>query len=177
VVVFPRTGKGREVRGGPRRPSFQPSTSCFGLPGRLVPCRRHPGAFSSPWSAGTSVKSFQLFTLKTGEKQRGRPGVMAGIAPAISARFHIGFSRGVPMYSSNQKRYYSPPFSEVSAVSVRRLAWALGLSMPRAVDHVVGLLPSLFPSGVVCLSCKDNTKCQSCAFSQQSAAASTVPAV
>ncbi|MDR1443585.1 MAG: hypothetical protein LBI94_01785, partial [Treponema sp.] len=28
--------------------------------------------------------------------------------------------------------------------------------------------------GVVCLSCKDNTKCQSCAFGQQSA---TTPAV
>jgi hypothetical protein len=81
------------------------------------------------------------------------------------------------MYTS-QKRFYSPQFSEVSAVSVRRLAWALGLSMPKAVDQVVGLLPSLFSPGVVCLACKDNTKCQSCAFfGQQAAAAPAVPAV
>jgi hypothetical protein len=73
----------------------------------------------------------------------------------------------------NQKRFYSPQFSEVSAVSVRRLAWSLGVSMPRAVDQVVGLLPSLFSPGVVCLACKDNTKCKSCAFSQQPA---SVPA-
>jgi hypothetical protein len=70
----------------------------------------------------------------------------------------------------NQKRFYSPQFSEVSAVSIRRLAWALHVSMPKAVDQVVGLLPSIFSPGVVCLSCKDNTKCQSCAFGQQPAA-------
>jgi hypothetical protein len=70
----------------------------------------------------------------------------------------------------NQKRFYSPQFSEVSAVSVRRLAWSLGVSMPKAVDQVVGLLPSLFSPGVVCLACKDKTKCRSCAFGQQAAA-------
>jgi hypothetical protein len=77
----------------------------------------------------------------------------------------------------NQKRFYSPQFSEVSAVSVRRLAWSLGISMPKAVDQVVGLLPSLFSPGVVCLSCKDNTKCQSCAFGQQAAAEKAASAV
>jgi hypothetical protein len=91
--------------------------------------------------------------------------------------FYRVFKGCTIMYPTTQKRFYSPQFSEVSAISVRRLAWSLGLSMPRAVDHVVGLLPSLFPSGVVCLSCKDNTKCQSCACSPQSAAASAVPAV
>jgi hypothetical protein len=70
----------------------------------------------------------------------------------------------------NQKRYYSPQFSALSAVSVRRLAWSLGVSMPKAVDQVVALLPSLFSPGVVCLSCKDNTKCQLCAFSRHPAA-------
>jgi hypothetical protein len=45
----------------------------------------------------------------------------------------------------------------MSAVSVRRLAWSLGVSMPKAGDQVVSLLPSLFPPGVVCLTCKDNT--------------------
>jgi hypothetical protein len=80
------------------------------------------------------------------------------------------------MYA-NQKRYYSPQFSEMSAVSVRRLAWSLGVSMPKAVDQAVSLLPSLFSPGVVCLACKDNTKCKSCAFSRQPAAEQAAPAV
>jgi hypothetical protein len=80
------------------------------------------------------------------------------------------------MYA-DEKRFYSPQFSEVSAVSVRRLAWSLGVSMPKAVDQVVGLLPSLFSPGVVCLACKDNTKCKSCAFGQQAAAVPAAPAV
>jgi hypothetical protein len=73
------------------------------------------------------------------------------------------------MYA-NQKRFYSPQFSEISAVSVRRLAWSLGVSMPKAVDQVVNALPSIFSPDTVCLSCKDQTKCKSCAFSQQPAA-------
>jgi hypothetical protein len=65
---------------------------------------------------------------------------------------------------------YSPQFSPQATVSVRRLAWALGLTMPKAVDHLVGLLPSLFSPGVVCAACKDNSKCNACAFNQQAPA-------
>jgi hypothetical protein len=74
------------------------------------------------------------------------------------------------MYTNYEKRYYSPPFSELSAVSVRRLAWFLHVPMSKAVDQVTSLLPSLFSPGVVCPACKDNTKCKVCAFSQQAAA-------
>jgi hypothetical protein len=81
------------------------------------------------------------------------------------------------MYANDQKRYYSPQFSEMSAVSIRRLAWSLGLSMPKAVDQVVSLLPSLFSPGSVCLACKDQTKCKACAFSRQPAAEQAAPAV
>jgi recombinational DNA repair protein RecR len=80
------------------------------------------------------------------------------------------------MYTS-QKRFYSPQFSEISAVSVRRLAWSLGVSMPKAVDQLVSLLPSLFSPGAVCLSCQDQTKCKACAFCQQAAAEEAVAAV
>jgi hypothetical protein len=77
----------------------------------------------------------------------------------------------------SQKRFYSPQFSELSAISVRRIAWSLGVSMPKAVDQVVNLLPSLFSPGVVCLACKDTTKCKSCIFGQQPAAVPATPAV
>ncbi|MDR2542783.1 MAG: hypothetical protein LBC80_04960 [Treponema sp.] len=74
------------------------------------------------------------------------------------------------MNNTTNKRYYSPQFSETAAVSVRRLAWALGVSMPKAVDQMVNLLPSLFSPSIICPQCKDKTKCNQCGFNQQSAA-------
>ena len=68
------------------------------------------------------------------------------------------------MQPTNNKRFYSPRFSELAAVSVRRLAWAIGKPMPKAVDHMVTLLPSLVDPSKVCLACKDTTKCQNCVF-------------
>ncbi|MDR1250217.1 MAG: SARP family transcriptional regulator [Treponema sp.] len=71
---------------------------------------------------------------------------------------------------------YTPQFSPLATVSVRRFAWALGLTMPKAVDRIVALLPTLVSPAVVCAACKDNSKCHSCAFHQQDAAAPAVPA-
>jgi len=68
------------------------------------------------------------------------------------------------MNNTSNKRYYSPQFSALAAVSVRRVAWALNVSMPAAVDHIVRLLPRLGGSEKVCLSCKDKTKCGLCIF-------------
>jgi hypothetical protein len=65
---------------------------------------------------------------------------------------------------------YTPQFSELATVSVRRLAWALQVSMPKAVDRAVNLLPSIFPPSVVCPLCKDSTKCALCAFNQNAVA-------
>jgi hypothetical protein len=62
---------------------------------------------------------------------------------------------------------YSPQFSDTATVSVRRLAWAYGKSMPKAVDFMVSLMPSLVDPSKVCLSCKDNTKCRACVFSRK----------
>jgi primosomal protein N' len=71
------------------------------------------------------------------------------------------------------KRYYSPQFSAMAAVSVRRLAWALGVSMAKAVDQIVTLLPSLFSPSVICPQCKDRTKCKLCGFNQQASVENT----
>ena len=73
------------------------------------------------------------------------------------------------MNSANNKRFYSPQFSQIAAVSVRRLAWSLGLSMPKAIDQIVGLLPSMFSPSLVCPQCKDNTKCNYCSFNKTAA--------
>jgi hypothetical protein len=74
------------------------------------------------------------------------------------------------MCNTNKKRYYSPQFSEKAVVSIRRLAWALGLSMPKTIDILVNEIYLIFSSSVVCPQCKDNTKCETCGFHQQIAA-------
>ena len=59
---------------------------------------------------------------------------------------------------------YSPNFSELAAVSVRRLAWAMGANMGQAVDAMVLLLPGHINQEKICTACKDSTKCVSCIF-------------
>ena len=68
------------------------------------------------------------------------------------------------MQTTNQKRYYSPQFSEVAAISVRRLAWAINKPMPAAVDIMVKLMPLVVDPKKVCSACTDKTKCQCCCF-------------
>jgi hypothetical protein len=67
------------------------------------------------------------------------------------------------------RKPYTPQFSPLTTVTVRRLAWALKLSMPEAVGRVVTALPSVFSPSVVCPLCQDTTKCNLCAFSRPSA--------
>jgi hypothetical protein len=59
---------------------------------------------------------------------------------------------------------YSPKFSLIATVSVRRLAWAMGTDMGKAVDVMVKSLPVFIKSEMVCTLCKDKTKCSDCAF-------------
>ena len=62
------------------------------------------------------------------------------------------------------RRLYTPQFSALASISVRRLAWAMGVSMPAAVDIIVRLLPSIVDPTKVCKLCKDTAKCQTCTF-------------
>jgi hypothetical protein len=59
---------------------------------------------------------------------------------------------------------YSPNFSEIAAVSVRRLAWAMGANMGQAVDVMVKSLPAFINAEKVCTSCRDKSKCSACTF-------------
>jgi hypothetical protein len=72
---------------------------------------------------------------------------------------------------------YTPQFSPLATVTVRRLAWALQVSMPKAVDRAVATLPSIFPPSLVCPLCKDSAKCELCAFNQPSTAEKAAPAL
>jgi hypothetical protein len=62
---------------------------------------------------------------------------------------------------------YTPQFSDTACVSVRRLAWALGSSMPAALNRLIGLLPLLYDPSLVCQKCRDTTRCHLCVFSKQ----------
>ena len=58
---------------------------------------------------------------------------------------------------------YSPQFSEIAAVTVRRLAWAMGSTMGQAVDVLASAVPAFINSEKVCEKCKDH-KCKVCGF-------------
>jgi hypothetical protein len=69
-----------------------------------------------------------------------------------------------------EKRFYTPQFSEMATVTVRRLAWALNIPMTKTVDIIFKELGLIFPSSEICPKCKDGTKCHACAFNNQAAA-------
>jgi len=58
---------------------------------------------------------------------------------------------------------YAPKFSEIAAVTVRRLAWAMGANMGQAVDVLVKALPAFIKTEEICKLCRDKTKCAACA--------------
>jgi len=68
------------------------------------------------------------------------------------------------MQSTNDKRFYSPKFSETASVSVRRFAWFLNKPMTQAVEKIILLLPFIMDASKVCQACKDSWKCDVCAF-------------
>jgi hypothetical protein len=39
--------------------------------------------------------------------------------------------------------------------------------MPKTVDLIVSLMPSLMEPSKVCMACRDQTKCQACVFSRK----------
>ena len=69
------------------------------------------------------------------------------------------------MQPLTSKRFYSPQFSQLAAVSVRRLAWAMAKPMPAAVDLMVSLIASIIEPEKICFACQDKTRCHSCSFS------------
>ncbi len=59
---------------------------------------------------------------------------------------------------------YTPPFSIRATVSIRRLAWAYGTHMTKAVEKVVDMIPDMVDAEMVCNKCQDRQRCRICAF-------------
>ena len=105
---------------------------------------------------------------KPGKNKGAGLGFRSGVVPALSVRVSSPVSiGGLQMQPTNLKRYYSPQLSALASISVRRLSWAMGLSMPAAINIMVRLMPSIVNPSKVCDLCKDKTKCQSCSFLNQ----------
>ena len=59
---------------------------------------------------------------------------------------------------------YTPELSYGSSCTLRRLAWAMGMPMTKAIEEVFSYLPQIVDREKVCEGCRDKTKCQDCAF-------------
>ncbi|MFC1591224.1 hypothetical protein ACFL43_01740 [Thermodesulfobacteriota bacterium] len=59
---------------------------------------------------------------------------------------------------------YTPQLNERSSDTLRRIAWALGVPMTKAIERVMEDSVHNIDRSKVCTCCKDPTKCDSCAF-------------
>ena len=59
---------------------------------------------------------------------------------------------------------YTPELSIESCCTLRRIAWAAGLPMTKAINQVFELMPEVLDKNFVCAACKDTTKCAVCGF-------------
>ena len=63
---------------------------------------------------------------------------------------------------------YTPELSQKSSCTLRRVAWALGVPMTKAMERVFDHLPEIVDKGKVCEGCRDKTRCTECAFNNKS---------
>jgi len=62
---------------------------------------------------------------------------------------------------------YTPQLSYQSSSTLRRIAWALGIPMTKAIERVFDHLPVILDKEKVCQGCRDKTKCDDCVFDNQ----------
>ena len=59
---------------------------------------------------------------------------------------------------------YTPELSQRQSGTLRRIAWALGLPMTKAIGIVLDYVCKVVDSKKVCDSCRDKTRCEDCVF-------------
>ncbi len=62
---------------------------------------------------------------------------------------------------------YTPELSYQSSCTLRRIAWAVGIPMTQAIERVFDHMPAILDKEKVCQGCRDNTRCDDCAFNNQ----------
>ena len=61
---------------------------------------------------------------------------------------------------------YTPELSQNSSNTLRRIAWALGIPMTKAIEMVFDHMPVILDKEKVCKGCRDKTRCDDCAFNK-----------
>ena len=61
---------------------------------------------------------------------------------------------------------YTPELSMQASCTLRRIAWALGMPMTKAIEKIFEHLPVLLDHQKICRACRDKTKCGECPFCQ-----------
>ena len=59
---------------------------------------------------------------------------------------------------------YTPELSGRSSCTLRRIAWALGVPMTKAIEEVFDYIPEILDNRKVCEPCRDKTRCPECVF-------------
>ena len=61
---------------------------------------------------------------------------------------------------------YTPELNTESCCILRRIAWAAGLPMTKAINQVFEVIPEVLDKTIICAACKDNSKCNICGFNR-----------
>ncbi len=62
---------------------------------------------------------------------------------------------------------YTPELTDQTSSTLRRIAWSLNKPMTKTMEWILTDLIKFIPSGAICESCKDQTKCVTCPFSME----------
>ena len=62
---------------------------------------------------------------------------------------------------------YTPELSTKSSCTLRRIAWALGVPMTKAMERIFEHLPLVLDGRKICSACRDRSRCHECEFSRR----------
>ncbi|MBW1829579.1 MAG: hypothetical protein JRI74_09180 [Deltaproteobacteria bacterium] len=61
---------------------------------------------------------------------------------------------------------YTPELTQEHSGTLRRIAWALGIPMTKAIHEVVDYVSRIMDWKKVCDACRDNSFCGQCPFNR-----------
>jgi len=62
---------------------------------------------------------------------------------------------------------YTPELTRHHSTTLRRIAWAMGIPMTKAIGEVFDYLGSTLDPGKVCSACRDKSQCPRCVFNRK----------
>lgn len=62
---------------------------------------------------------------------------------------------------------YTPELSYEASCTLRRISWSLNKPMTKTMEWIFSELVKFIPSGAVCESCRDKSKCSACSFGNE----------